>query len=104
MGDLGAKEGTLDLSCGAFKRESEVEMEDDDGGLFNIEVSFDECMNDSDKVPRDFQSEEDFQRQKKEWKPKVERGEASILFRELATVVVEMYLRLIRSGRHSSCP
>lgn len=70
------KGGTLDLSCGVFKRESEVDMEeDDDGGLFNIEVSSDESVNDSEKVPRDFQSEEDFQRQKKEWKPKVEKGE-----------------------------
>lgn len=29
---LGAKEGTLDLSCGVFKRESEVDMEEDDDG------------------------------------------------------------------------
>lgn len=51
-------------------------MEDDDGGLFNIEVSSgDEAGNESEKVPRDFQSEEDFQRQRAEWKPKVEVGE-----------------------------
>ena len=51
-------------------------MEDDDGGLFNIEVSSgNEAGNESEKVPRDFQSEEDFQRQRAEWKPKVEAGE-----------------------------
>jgi hypothetical protein len=77
-------------------------MEDDDGGLFNIEVSSDESVNDSEKIPRDFQSEEDFQRQRKEWKPKDERGEASTFFEELAIVVVETDLRLIRSGKRSS--
>ena len=55
--------------------ENEGEMEDEDGGLFNIEVSSDESVNESVKVPRDFQSEEDFQRQRKEWKVKTEKGE-----------------------------
>ena len=55
-------------------------MEDEDGGLFNIEVSSDESVNEVEKVPRDFQSEEDFQRQRREWKPKVERGEVCILY------------------------
>lgn len=50
-------------------------MEDEDGGLFNIEVSSDESVNESEKVPRDFQSEEDFQKQRREWKVKVEKGE-----------------------------
>ena len=50
-------------------------MEDEDGGLFNIEVGLDVSVNESEKVPRDFQSEEDFQRQKKEWKVKVDKGE-----------------------------
>jgi hypothetical protein len=51
-------------------------MDDEDGGLFNIEVSSeDEAENESEKVPRDFQSEEDFQRQRAEWKPKIELGE-----------------------------
>jgi len=51
-------------------------MEDENGGLFNIEVSSsDEGTNDSQKVPRDYQSEEDFQRQRSEWKPPVETGE-----------------------------
>ena len=51
-------------------------MEDQDGGLFNIEVSSDESVDEkSDQVPRYFQSEEDFQRQRKEWKPKIESGE-----------------------------
>lgn len=56
-------------------------MEDELGGLFNIDVDLD----DSDvavkeevvKVPRDFQSEEDFQKQRREWKPKIEVGEVS---------------------------
>ena len=51
-------------------------MEDEDGGLFNIEVSSGESEN--EKVPRDFQSEEDFQRQRREWKVKVEEGEACV--------------------------
>ena len=51
-------------------------MEDEDGGLFNIEVSSaDESANENAKVPRDFQSEEDFQRQRVAWRPKVETGE-----------------------------
>ncbi|KAE9377873.1 hypothetical protein N431DRAFT_399025 [Stipitochalara longipes BDJ] len=51
-------------------------MEDEDGGLFNIEISSeDEAADESEKVPRDFQSEKDFQRQKAEWKPKIEVGE-----------------------------
>ena len=54
-------------------------MEDEDGGLFNIEVSSDESVNDAEKVPRDFQSQEDFQRQRRGWRPKVERGEVYIL-------------------------
>lgn len=51
-------------------------MEDEDSGLFNIEVSSsNESVNESEKVPRDFQSEQDFQRQRAEWKPKNEVGE-----------------------------
>jgi hypothetical protein len=51
-------------------------MEGDESGLFNIEVSSeDEAKNGSEKVPRDFQPEEDFQRQRAEWKPKIEDGE-----------------------------
>ena len=30
------------------------------------------------KVPRDYQSQEDYEKQKAEWNPKVERGEAWI--------------------------
>lgn len=54
-------------------------MDDDDGGLFNIDV--DDCeisVKEEAKVPRDFQSEEDFQKQRKQWKPKVEVGEVSL--------------------------
>lgn len=29
------------------------------------------------KVPRDFQSQEDYEKQKAEWKPKVEKGEVT---------------------------
>jgi hypothetical protein len=55
-----------------WRREG-TDMEDDDGGLFNIEVgSENEAENETEKVPRDFQSEEDFQRQRAEWKPKIE--------------------------------
>jgi len=54
-------------------------MEDEYGGLFNIEVSSeDEAATESEKVPRDFQSEEDFQRQRAEWKPKIEDGEVRL--------------------------
>lgn len=51
--------------------------EDENGGLFNMEFSSaDESSTEPEKkVPRDFQSEEDFQRQLREWRPKVERGE-----------------------------
>ena len=50
-------------------------MEDEDGGLFNIEVSSEDEAVKEEKVSRDFQSEDDFQRQKAEWKPKIEVGE-----------------------------
>jgi len=51
-------------------------MEDDDGGLFNIELSSsNESVDVKEKAPRDFQSEDDFERQRKEWKPKIEAGE-----------------------------
>jgi hypothetical protein len=48
---------------------------EDDGGLFAIEVSPEGSVSEPDRVPRDFQSEEDFQRVKREWKPKIEKGE-----------------------------
>jgi len=55
-------------------------MEDEDGGLFNIEVSSDDgAIDESEKVPRDFQSEKDFQKQRREWKPKIEAGEVCSL-------------------------
>lgn len=56
-------------------------MEDDDGGLFNIEVSSEEVsVTEPEKLPRDFQSEQDFQRQRAEWKPKIENGEVNIIY------------------------
>jgi hypothetical protein len=53
-------------------------MEDETGGLFNIEPeSSEDSADEGQKVPRDFQSEEDFQKQRREWKPKNEFGEVS---------------------------
>ncbi|KAH8685630.1 hypothetical protein BGZ60DRAFT_365504 [Tricladium varicosporioides] len=50
--------------------------DEENGGLFNIEVSSsDESVDESEKVPRDFQSEVDFQRVKETWRPKIEVGE-----------------------------
>lgn len=37
------------------------------------------------KVPRDFQSQEDYEKQKAEWKPKVEKGEVSLNHRWLCS-------------------
>lgn len=55
-----------------------MENEDESGGLFAIEVSSeDEATQSKSKVPRDFQSEEDFQHIKKTYTPKVETGEVS---------------------------
>ena len=56
-----------------------MEMEDEDGGLFNIEVGSVDSADDAEKIPRDFQSEEDYLRQKKEWKVKSEDGEVCVL-------------------------
>lgn len=50
--------------------------DDENGGLFNIEVSSEE-EDVEEKVPRDFQSEVDFQRVKAEYQPKVEVGGVS---------------------------
>lgn len=47
---------------------------DDDSGLFDIEISDDESVT-NEKVSRDFQSEEDFDRVRRGWTPKVEGGE-----------------------------
>ncbi|KAG4438416.1 hypothetical protein IFR05_006122 [Cadophora sp. M221] len=55
-----------------------MDGEDENGGLFNIEFDSEDekaAAEQEKKVPRDFQSEEDFQRQASEWRPKVERGE-----------------------------
>lgn len=53
-----------------------MEMEDE-AGFFNIEISSDESVDEAKKVPRDFQSEDDFQKARREWKPKNEVGEVS---------------------------
>lgn len=57
---------------------SQKEQEED--SLFNINLSSseEEFIKEADKVPRGHQSEAHFQRQKAEWKPKIENGEASV--------------------------
>jgi len=55
-----------------------MDGEDESGGLFNIEFDSEDekaAAEQENKVPRDFQSEEDFQKQVREWAPKVETGE-----------------------------
>jgi hypothetical protein len=54
---------------------------DESGGLFGIELgSEDESqVKDKDKVPRDFQSEKNFQIQRNEYKPRIEIGNVSYL-------------------------
>ncbi|KAH7356634.1 hypothetical protein BKA65DRAFT_495105 [Rhexocercosporidium sp. MPI-PUGE-AT-0058] len=55
-----------------------MDEDDENGGLFNIEFDSEDekaAAEQEKKVPRDYQSEEDFQRQAREWRPKVERGE-----------------------------
>jgi hypothetical protein len=51
---------------------------EDDGGLFNIELSSSDESSDLPKTPRDYQSEADFQKVKSEWTPKVEKGEVCL--------------------------
>lgn len=55
-------------------------MEDESGGLFNIEAGSGESVDESEKVSRGFQSEEDFQKQRREWKAKNEVGEVSLIY------------------------
>ncbi|KAL2073610.1 hypothetical protein VTL71DRAFT_10936 [Oculimacula yallundae] len=55
-----------------------MDGEDENGGLFNIEFDSEDeraAAEKEKKVPRDFQSEEDFQKVAREWKPKVESGD-----------------------------
>lgn len=55
-----------------------MDGEDESGGLLNIEFDSEDekaAAEQENKVPRDFQSEEDFQKQAREWTPKVETGE-----------------------------
>lgn len=54
----------------------QIEMEDE-AGFFNIEISSDESVDETKKFARDFQSEESFQKARREWKPKNEVGEVS---------------------------
>ncbi|OWP05980.1 hypothetical protein B2J93_6304 [Marssonina coronariae] len=58
--------------------------EDENGGLFNMDLALSNPEADNEngqgreaekKVPRDFQSEEDFQSQLRDWRPRVERGD-----------------------------
>jgi hypothetical protein len=53
-------------------------MEDQFGGLFSIDIDSDACVQEYEKVPRDFQSEEDFLQQRKAWTPKNEVGEVGL--------------------------
>jgi hypothetical protein len=69
---------------------------EDEAGFLNIEVSSDEAVDDVEKVRRDFQSEEDFQKQRREWKPKIEVGEVS-LYR--TPNMISQRLKIRRSGR-----
>ena len=55
-----------------------VTMEDQFGGLFSIDIDSDACVQEYEKVPRDFQSEEDFLQQRKAWTPKNEVGEVGL--------------------------
>lgn len=55
------------------RRRPKIKMEGDESGLFNIEV--DSSDESSAEVPRDFQSEENFQAVKREWRGKIETGE-----------------------------
>lgn len=60
-----------------------MDGEDESGGLFNIEVGSDEereAIAREERVPRDFQSEENFQQVLKTWRPKVETGEVYSIF------------------------
>lgn len=60
-------------------------MSDNENDLFNIHVSSDESANEDTrtKVPRDFQSEADFQAVLRSYRPKVEIGEVCRCFRDL---------------------
>ena len=50
-------------------------MDDEENSLFNINVSSSDDETSTPKVPRDFQSEEDFQRQRAEWRAPIETGQ-----------------------------
>lgn len=48
---------------------------EDDGGIFNIDISSSEDGATNTKTSREFQSEADFQAVKTAWRPKIESGE-----------------------------
>jgi hypothetical protein len=52
---------------------------EDDGGLFNIEISFSDEAVAPQKPSRDHQSEENFRQQRASWKPKIENGKVVFL-------------------------
>jgi hypothetical protein len=53
-------------------------MEGESGGIFNIELDdAAESVDESERIPRNFQSENDFKKQRDGWKPKSEVGEVS---------------------------
>lgn len=57
-------------------------MEDENGGLFDINFSSSDESTKPSKLPRDFQSEADFQKVKAGYKAKVEVGEVAPPFLE----------------------
>jgi hypothetical protein len=68
-----------------------MDDEQENGGLFNISLDSDSDLERSTsttepKVPRDFQSEENFNQQLKAWRPKVEIGEVDSSFPPLSVV------------------
>ena len=53
-------------------------MEGESGGIFNIELDdAAESADEPERISRNFQSEDDFQKQRDGWKPKSEGGEVS---------------------------
>lgn len=67
-------------------------MDDEDGGLLNIEISDDEADT-KKKADRTGQTEEEFQAVRREYHAKIENGDVS-------TVRVERHLRLKRAYAH----
>ncbi len=76
-----------------------MDNDDEDGGLFNIEFSSSDESTKTVKVPRDFQSEEDFQTVRREWKPKIEVGEVSYYLLSSTTTRSEIIYKIWKTLR-----